>query len=138
MIRSRRLAALMLGAVAPVIPWQAYAAGQPAGSQLIRTSFHLQAAPNLPKTTTFWVAYGPLAGKFGLVRLHSVGPGRFVGSRRFPAGARADFAYIEGQGTMRTKEGIVPGNPVHTVGHVGPLVVGRQPIPLLRLAAPAG
>lgn len=138
MTGSQRLAVLVLGAMTPLLPWTASAAGQPAGSPLVKTSFHLQAAADLPRATTFWVAYGPLGGKFGLIRLRSAGNGRFVGAGRFPSGARAYFSYIEGHGTMRTREGIVPGNPVHTIGHAGPLIVGRQSVPLVRLPTPAG
>jgi hypothetical protein len=104
----------------------------------VRTSFHLQASSSLPPATTLWVSYGPVDGKFGLIRLHNTGNGRFAAAGWFPSGVRADFYYIEGHGVMRTKQGLVPGNPVRTVGHAGPLVIGSRPVPLLRLSAPAG
>ena len=135
---SQRLAVLALGLAIWSAPWTAHASSRSAGSSLVRTSFHLQVSSNFSPSATFWIAYGPLGGRFGLIRLHRAGDGRFVAAGWFPSGARADFYYIEGQGTMRTKEGVVPGNPVRTVGHAGPLIIGHHPVPVLRLSAPAG
>jgi hypothetical protein len=109
-----------------------------ASSQLVSTPFHVQVPGPVSAQTTLWVAYGPVAGKFGIIRLHASPSGQFVGSARFPAGSRATFYYIEGQGTVHTRAGLAPGNPTRTLGRVGPLVIGRQPVPLFRAAAPRG
>lgn len=100
--------------------------------RLVQTAFHVQVPTTVPSRMTFWVAYGPVAGKFGIVRLHRASSREFVASARFPAGSRATFYYIEGRGSIQTRSGAAPGNPVTTLGHQGPLVVGRQPIPLFR------
>jgi hypothetical protein len=102
--------------------------------RLVETAFHVQVPGAVPPGTTLWVAYGPVAGKFGIIRLHRDPSGQFVASGRFPAGTRATFYYIRGHGTIPTRAGAMPGNPVRTLGHQGPLVVGRQPVPLFRAA----
>lgn len=105
--------------------------------RLVQTAFHLQAPAAFSSGATFWVAYGPVGGKFGIVRLHHAASGQFVASARFPAGSRATFYYIQGQGVIHTRAGAAPGNPISTLGHQGPFVIGRQSIPLFR-ASPAG
>jgi hypothetical protein len=105
---------------------------------MVRMPFRVSIPSQLPSSTTLWVAYGPVAGKFGLIRLRPGLRGEFVASGRFPAGTSATFYYIEGHGTIRTRAGVGPGNPVQTIGHVGPVVIGKQPVPLFRVPAPAG
>jgi hypothetical protein len=103
-------------------------------------TFRLQVSGTPDARATFWVAYGPLQGRFGVIRLRSTASGQvYTATRRLPLHARAYFAYLAGQGTLHTKAGIVPGNPVTVIQRVGPFTVqpGRG-IPAAHWAAPVG
>ncbi len=100
-------------------------------------AFRLQVAGTPDAGATFWVAYGPLAGKFGIIRLHRNRSGMYVARARLPLHARTVFSYLEGQGTIQARFGLAPGNPVVTIRQVGPMPAGR-PIPPIRWQAPLG
>lgn len=138
MIRRKYIASAAIALAGVATPFAAHASTRASNLSLVRTAFHLQAESGLPPTTTYWVAYGPVAGKFGLIRLRNTGHGQFTAAGWFPSGTRATFYYIEGQGTIQTKAGPAPGNPVHTIGHTSPVIIGRQAVPLFRVPAPAG
>lgn len=133
--RRLALAALVLAALTP---WTAHAAIRHIPQPAAQATFRLQPPAGTSATATFWVSYGPVAGSFGLIRMHRNSQGVFVASARFPSGTRATFYYIEGRGVTSTPAGLAPGNPVRTLGREGPLSVGKQPIPLMRVAPPVG
>lgn len=104
----------------------------PTASRVFRLSVDGPVAPS----DTFWVAYGPLAGTWGIVRMHATSSKLFVAKITLPRG-RTVFSFIEGRGVMHTRLGAVPGNPVITIRQVGsttstgpvfPLVVWHVPI----------
>jgi hypothetical protein len=88
-------------------------------------SFSLSVAGVPDSGTTFWVSYGPLAGKFAVVQLHPQGPRTYGVTLQLPVNARGTFYYLAGHGAMKTKIGQVPGNPVATIKRVGPVTVAR-------------
>jgi hypothetical protein len=97
------------------------AAPRGAGStRLFTTVFRLHVAGQADPRTTYWVAYGPLAGTWGIVRLHAAGHGLEIGSRALPAKGTTTFDYVAGQGVVHTKLGPAPGNPVYTIAQIGP------------------
>jgi hypothetical protein len=102
------------------------------------TVFKLQVAGQVDSGTTFWVAYGPLAGKFGIVQLRQRSAGVYAASRSLPTTGRSIFTYLVGTGVVRTKSGLEPGNPVRTVKTVGPVSVWPHGVPAARWQAPAG
>lgn len=111
-----RVLALLL-AVLAVPVGVAQADSTPAPVRTVTFRLHV-AAPASPHTT-YWVSYGPLAGKFGLIRLHATGNRYFAARRALPAG-RTLFCYIAGTGTVRTSLGPAPGSPMITIARVGP------------------
>jgi hypothetical protein len=104
----------------------------------VTVSFRLHVAGQPAQNSTFWVAYGPVAGKFGLVQLKSSGSGTFVASRRMPASARLDLSYLAGHGVTRTRFGAAPGNPVTTIRHIAPVPVAGGSLPIVQWQAPIG
>lgn len=126
-------ASVLLPAAAPVAADQL-----PGSSRTVPCVFRLHVNGNPGTSATFWVAYGPLHGRFGIIRLTRVGAHTFTARRNLPAGARTSFAYVEGQGTVHTRAGAAPGNPVITINTLGPLRLGARPLPLQRWAAPVG
>lgn len=138
MTRIRLLALTTATLIGCLMPAVVHAEKRSIGSPLVRTSFRLQPDSLASQHATYWLAYGPVAGKFGLVQMHPNSAGIFVASTRLPLGARGTFYYIQGQGAIHTRAGLAPGNPVHTIGHVGPLRVSRQPVPMFHVASPAG
>lgn len=104
----------------------------------VQTTFRLQVQGHVGPHTTFWVAYGPLADHWGIVRLHAAGHGMFVARRRLPLHGRSVFAYLVGNGTITTRIGPVPGNPVITIRRLGPLTISARGLPLVHWTAPVG
>ena len=88
-------------------------------------TFSLSVAGAPDGGTTFWVSYGPLAGKFAIKQLHATSAHTYGVTLQLPVQARGTFYYLTGQGTMKTKVGPVPGNPVATIKQVGPATVNR-------------
>ncbi len=99
--------------------------------------FRLSVEGPVSPDDTFWVAYGPLAGTWGIIRLHARGPKLFESRVTLPRG-RTVFSFIEGRGVMHTRLGAVPGNPVTTIRQVGPATTARPAFPLVVWHVPIG
>lgn len=104
----------------------------------IQETFRLQVAGRVAPGTTFWVAYGPLRGRFVILRLRRDAPGSYVATQMLPMGGRTTFAYVAGRGTMMTRLGLVPGNPVITIKEVGPVTISHAELPAVQWQAPVG
>lgn len=107
-------------------------------TRMVSADFRLHVAGQVASGTTFWVAYGPLDGKFAILRLHSTGNGTFVRRSSLPAGARATYSYVMGHGALHTRLGQEPGNPVVTIRTIGPVTVRQAPLPTVQWHAPVG
>lgn len=116
----------------------AAAAGSRVPPREVRAVFRVDVAGGVPRGATFWVAYGPLGGHFGIIRLRRVARGRYLASRVLPARGRTVFAYLEGHGVTKTRFGAAPGTPVQTIRRVGPTTVWPHPLPLVRWSVPVG
>lgn len=101
-----------------------------------RSTFRLSVDGPVSPDDTFWVAYGPLAGTWGIVRLHAAGTNLFEVQVALPRG-RTVFSFIEGRGVLHTRLGAVPGNPVTTIRQVGPMSPGST-FPLVVWHEPIG
>ena len=99
-------------------------AAPPRGTVTFQLQVHGVSAPG----TTYWVAYGPLAGRFGVIRLQARGHGLFSAQRRLPLRERTSIAFVAGQGCVFTPAGQEPGGRVVTIS-------ARGPGPLQELAA---
>jgi hypothetical protein len=128
-------AALLLSFVSP-----AAAEGVPIGATAptILKTFRLQVTGRPPAGTTFWVAYGPLAGRFGIIQLRPAGRALYVATRRLPAHGRTTFVYIAGHGTIRARFGPAPGNPVATIQVLNAMPVSRETLPVVQYQVPLG
>lgn len=107
-----------------------------AASQLV--TFRLQVSGSPTPGATFWVAYGPLADRFGLVQLHPAGHGTYVARQDLPAEGRTVFAFLAGNGVIRTRFGPAPGDPVTTIQRFGPVSVWHLALPTVHWEAPVG
>lgn len=138
----KHAAVVSIVAIFAVAP-SAALAQRPAGmhfssrTQLTRCTFRLQVQGRAKPGMTFWVAYGPLAGKFGLVRLQSSRLGMYTASRTFPAGGRTVLAYLSSRGTIHTPIGLAPSTPFVTIRRIGPIRILAGSIPLVRWRAPS-
>jgi hypothetical protein len=101
-------------------------------------SFRLHVDGKVGPKATFWVAYGPLAGHFGLIRLRLAGPGLYAAAVRLPGSGTSEFAYLRGNGVIRTPHGAAPGNPVTTIRVLGPVTVPQSRLPTVQWQAPVG
>lgn len=100
--------------------------------------FRLRVVGPVEARATFWVAYGPLAGRFGIVQLRKEADGLYVANASLPAAGRTVLTYLEGTGAVQTPMGNAPGNPVTTIKTVGPLAVGSHNLPVVQWSQPAG
>lgn len=100
--------------------------------------FRVRLADPAPAGTTFWVAYGPVAGQFGLVQLHRVGSGAYEVDVRLPQTGRTTFSFVAGQGEVKADFGAAPGNPVTTIGSYGPMSVTQVHTLTVTWHAPVG
>lgn len=91
----------------------------------VPVSFRIQVAGRPQPGTTFWVAYGPTAGAFGIVQLKPQGSSMWGASKRLPADARVDLAYLAGRGVIHTRFGPAPRDPVTVIRHLPPTPVSR-------------
>jgi hypothetical protein len=89
---------------------------KPLGTKMLVT-FRLHVSGDIPQAMTFWLAYGPLGGRFGIVRLHRSRVGLYAASVRLPVG-RSSFAFVAGYGVIHVRFGPAPGNPVITIRRI--------------------
>jgi hypothetical protein len=106
-------------------------------STILKT-FRLQVSGDPAAGTTFWVAYGPLAGRFGIFQLHAAGHLLYTATRRLSTTGHTTFAYVAGQGTVKARFGLAPGNPVVTIHVFNQVPVTEVQLPLVRWQAPIG
>lgn len=119
----KTFAAVIIAGCSLALPYAARA--ERVGSQTTPVSFSVTVQARPVSGTTFWVSYGPLAGKFGIVQMHAEGAHTYGVTLNLPAQARGTFYYLTGHGRMKTRIGLVPGNPVQTFKHVGPMLISR-------------
>ena len=132
----KRFFALGFAACCAVIPTAAHA--QRSSQVVIPMTFTLAVSGTPAAHETFWVSYGPLAGHFGIVRMHRTLPHTYTVTVRLPLHGRTTFYYLAGQGSLHTRAGLVPGNPVVTVKQVGPTSVARATAMRATWVAPIG
>jgi hypothetical protein len=87
----------------------------------VAVTFRLHVSGKPASDTTFWVAYGPLAGRFGLVQLHPSGAGVYSATQTLPTQGRTTFAYLAGRGAIQSRFGPAPGDPVTIIQRIGPV-----------------
>lgn len=96
---------------------------------------HVSGTPD-PRMT-FWAAYGPLHGRFGVLRLHSAGAGTYAAQQTLPDGTTA-VTFLAGVGTVHTREGAAPGNPVVTIRSLPSVSISSCSLPTVEWQAPVG
>ena len=133
----KRLLAAMLLSFAATRSATAAAAGDRHLNAEVSVLFRLRVDGAPGRNATFWVAYGPLAGTWGIKQLHAAGP-RFYAERLLLPRGRATFSFIQGTGIEYTRLGAVPGNPVLTIRHIGPAFVGGSTVPTVVWHEPIG
>ena len=132
----RAVVAIML-AISVLVTSGARTEAQGTGGRMVET-FRLLVHGQIAPRTTFWVAYGPLADTFGIVRLHPVGQGRYTARRSLPAHGRTIVAYLAGTGSVVMPYGSAPGNPVTTIRTIGPVAVSQLNGRVVQWDAPVG
>jgi hypothetical protein len=103
----------------------------------ITATFRLLVVGHLGTHMTLWVAFGPAAGRFGLLRLRPARPNLYTATDRFPVPSKVVIVYLAGQGVIQTRFGPAPGNPVVTIERLGPLYVSDH-LPVVRWRVPVG
>jgi hypothetical protein len=104
----------------------------------VNVAFRIHVSGKFPGDATFWVAYGPLAGRFWLVRLHKTFRGTFGTQRSLPSAGTSSFTYLVGRGSVSTPAGPAPGNPVTVIRTLGPVSVEQLARARIAWHLPAG
>jgi hypothetical protein len=73
------------------------------------TTFRLAVAGSPAKGATFWVSYGPLAGKFGVIELRSTGSHLYSARTVLPVNEAGTFTYLKAQGVQKVHGSAQPG-----------------------------
>lgn len=68
------------------------------GLQIGTTTFQLAVAGSPVRGATFWVSYGPLAGHFGVIQLHSNGNHLYSARAGLPLKESSTFTFLQAQG----------------------------------------
>lgn len=134
------MAAALLGLTA-ALPAAAHARASHRGAAhtpLAPATFRLHVSGRPSPGTTFWVAYGPLADKWGTIRLHGTGGGNYAATATLPEKARSTFAYVAGQGRVRTPAGWAPGGPIVTIRLTGLVTAAQASAAMVQWQAPIG
>src|SRR5438270_13637329 len=58
---------------------------------MVTVTFRLTVVGQIVPGQTFWVAYGPLDGHFGIFQLHQTSRGSYAASQQFPADGRTTW-----------------------------------------------
>jgi hypothetical protein len=86
---------------------------------------------------SLWVSYGPLGGRFGVIRLGQVGPLSFAATHQFPLHGRSMFTYLASYRMVQTPVGMVPDYPLIMIRSIGPVAAWQLPAEV-RWAPPVG
>jgi hypothetical protein len=129
------MAAPVLLAAALFSPGSAFA-----GSSRIAPHSHMRQVPvtfrlvvpgSVASTMTFWVAYGPLAGHFGIIQLVPKGNNTYSTRVTLPAQGRTTFTYLAAFGRIKTRMGYVPRRgdvTIKTLGPTDPITASMHPV----------
>lgn len=93
------------------------------GRQTIPVTFRLTLIDPTPAGASVWVAYGPLADRFVVLPLHRTHAQTYEAFVSLPRSGRTTFAFLAGQGRVKTPGGFGPGGIPMTIERVGPLLV---------------
>jgi hypothetical protein len=102
------------------------------------TVFRLHVGGRAASHASFWVAYGPMADHWGLIRLHTGGRGNYTAARLLPVAGDTLFAYLGGQTTVRTRGGVAPGSPIVTIRLIGPVSAAQLGTTTVQWQIPIG
>ena len=129
---------LFLASLSPALAAAHTGSHSKAVSHSVVRTFRLQVSGPVNAGATFWVAYGPLAGKWGLVHLRPIGNGVYQSTAHLPGQGRTTFSYIQGQGTVDTRLGLAPGDPTITIRRFDRVLPTAPQLALVRWNAPIG
>lgn len=89
-------------------------------------------------SSTFWVAYGPVKGRFYIVQLHAPDGHNYKATRQLPLRARATFTYLTSAGRIHTRIGWVPAGRTTTITQQGPVLISPTQPTVVQWQAPVG
>ncbi len=100
--------------------------------------FRLRVAGQPSPGTQFWVAYGPVAGRFGILRLRATSAGTYSAARTLPILEPTSVAYLAARGQVRTRAGLEPAHVLAIIFNSGPISLLEAQRHVPRWQAPVG
>lgn len=111
----------------------------PGGSaRFSTTTFSLTVAGTPSKGTTFWVAHGPLGGRFGVIRLRAHGNHTYSAKVTLPAGGVTSFTYLAAEGTQIVHGTPQPGGAVMVIRSINSVTAKVAAARVVRWSVPLG
>lgn len=106
--------------------------------KLSRVTFTLivtgEPAPNL----SYWVAHGPIDGRFGVIQLHPVGTNSFSASVTLPALAKTVFTYLASTGRQVLHGQKQPAGTIVTIKSMEHVTAETAAFKIMHWSAPLG
>ncbi len=122
--------------VAALQPASAEAASQ--SRVQISQTFRIHVNGDADASSAFWVAYGPVKGRFSIVQLHSSDGHSFRATRQLPLRARTTFTYLMSAGRIHTRAGWAPAERAMTITQLGPVVITPAQPAVVQWQVPVG
>jgi hypothetical protein len=138
----KRLGPVTVGGAAALL-WisgvhAASAQQQPSHHARVTTTFSLTVAGTPAKGTTFWVSHGPLAGRFGVIQLHSQGNHIYAARVALPAAGVTTFTYLAAHGTQVVHGVPQPGRNVVVIRTMDSVTASAASQQMVRWSVPVG
>lgn len=140
MIHPIRVFALVITLLAVSAPMGARAETRSVSHGLAQAQvrFQLHVTGKHTRGATYWVAYGPIGGHFGVIRLVRASSGLYTAVRDFPLGARGEFTYLAAVGQVNTPAGPAPARDIVTIRTTGIMSLRAGAVSTVTWSGPTG
>ncbi len=106
--------------------------------QLGRATFSLVVTGTPASTLTYWVAHGPLDGRFGVIELHPTGTKVFSATVSLPLFAKTTFTYLASTRVQVVHGLKQPAGTIVTIKSMDDVTAGTAAMKTMHWSAPLG
>ena len=133
---------VVAGAAALLWVTGAHAAASPhpstASPRMTPTTFRIAVTGTPARGTTFWVAHGPLGGRFGVIQLHHESGHVYAARVAQPASESTTFTYLTAHGVQMVHGSVEPGKDVTVIRTLDSVTASIAASQTVRWSVPLG